>query len=410
MSNTSLAAEHRHDDKAAEKTALAVLIAISFCHMLNDTMQSLLLSIYPMLKENYALDFGQVGLITLTFQVTASLLQPMIGLYTDRKPKPYALAIGMGSTFFGLLLLSYATSYPMLLLAAAMVGTGSSVFHPESSRVARLASGGRHGFAQSLFQVGGNVGSAIGPLAAAYIVLPRGQSAVAWFSFAALVAILVLMRVGAWYSAHLADRARKAPRAMKLNPLTRRQVGVALTVLLGLIFSKFFYTASLSSYYTFYMIDQFGVPVQRAQIYLFIYLAAFALGTLAGGPIGDKIGRKKVIWFSILGALPFTVALPYANEFWAVALTIPIGLILSSAFSAIVVYAQELMPGKVGMVAGLFFGLAFGMGGVGAAVLGELADLTSVALVFELCAFLPAIGLVTWLLPNLESSSRRSAA
>jgi FSR family fosmidomycin resistance protein-like MFS transporter len=410
MSNTSLTADHRQDDKAAEKTALAVLIAISFSHMLNDTMQSLLLSIYPMLKENYALDFGQVGLITLTFQVTASLLQPLIGLYTDQKPRPYALAIGMSSTFFGLLLLAYATSFPMLLLAAAMVGTGSSVFHPEASRVARLASGGRHGLAQSLFQVGGNLGSAIGPLAAAYIVLPRGQDAVAWFSFGALLAILVLMRVGAWYSAHLADRKRKAPRAMQLNALTRRQVGVALVVLLGLIFSKFFYTASLSSYYTFYMIDQFSVSVQRAQIYLFIYLAAFALGTLVGGPIGDMIGRKKVIWFSILGALPFTLALPYANEFWAVALTIPIGLILSSAFSAIVVYAQELMPGKVGMVAGLFFGLAFGMGGVGAAVLGELADLTSVVLVFELCAFLPAIGLVTWLLPNLESSSRRSAA
>ena len=410
MSNTSLTADHRQDDKAAEKTALAVLIAISFSHMLNDTMQSLLLSIYPMLKENYALDFGQVGLITLTFQVTASLLQPLIGLYTDQKPRPYALAIGMSSTFFGLLLLAYATSFSMLLLAAAMVGTGSSVFHPEASRVARLASGGRHGLAQSLFQVGGNLGSAIGPLAAAYIVLPRGQGAVAWFSFGALLAILVLMRVGAWYTAHLADRKRKAPRAMQLNVLTRRQVGVALVVLLGLIFSKFFYTASLSSYYTFYMIDQFGVSVQRAQIYLFIYLAAFALGTLVGGPIGDKIGRKKVIWFSILGALPFTLALPYANEFWAVALTIPIGLILSSAFSAIVVYAQELMPGKVGMVAGLFFGLAFGMGGVGAAVLGELADLTSVVLVFELCAFLPAIGLVTWLLPNLESSSRRSAA
>jgi FSR family fosmidomycin resistance protein-like MFS transporter len=410
MSNTSLTADHRQDDKAAEKTALAVLIAISFSHMLNDTMQSLLLSIYPMLKENYALDFGQVGLITLTFQVTASLLQPLIGLYTDQKPRPYALAIGMSSTFFGLLLLAYATSFSMLLLAAAMVGTGSSVFHPEASRVARLASGGRHGLAQSLFQVGGNLGSAIGPLAAAYIVLPRGQDAVAWFSFGALLAILVLMRVGAWYSAHLADRKRKAPHAMQLNALTRRQVGVALVVLLGLIFSKFFYTASLSSYYTFYMIDQFGVSVQRAQIYLFIFLAAYALGTLVGGPIGDKIGRKKVIWFSILGALPFTLALPYANEFWAVALTIPIGLILSSAFSAIVVYAQELMPGKVGMVAGLFFGLAFGMGGVGAAVLGELADLTSVVLVFELCAFLPAIGLVTWLLPNLESSSRRSAA
>lgn len=415
MSNTSLtesslAAEHHPDDKAAEKTALAVLVAISFCHMLNDTMQSLLLSIYPMLKQSYGLDFGQIGLITLTFQVTASLLQPLIGLYTDRRPQPYALAVGMTSTLFGLILLSYASSYPMLLLAAAMVGTGSSVFHPESSRVARLASGGRHGLAQSLFQVGGNVGSAIGPLAAAYIVLPRGQGAIAWFSFAALIAILVLMRVGAWYSAHRVARTRQAHRAMQLTNLTRRRIGVALLVLLALIFSKFFYTASLSSYYTFYMIDHFGVPVQRAQVYLFIYLASFALGTLVGGPLGDQIGRKKIIWFSILGALPFTLVLPYVNEFWTVVLTIPIGLILSSAFSAIVVYAQELMPGKVGMVAGLFFGLAFGMGGVGAAVLGEVADLTSVELVYRLCAFLPAIGLVTWLLPEIESSSRPRAA
>ncbi|HET6621390.1 MAG TPA: MFS transporter [Dongiaceae bacterium] len=415
MSNTSLtepslAAEHHPDDKAAEKTALAVLVAISFCHMLNDTMQSLLLSIYPMLKQSYGLDFGQIGLITLTFQVTASLLQPLVGLYTDRRPQPYALAIGMTSTLLGLILLSYASSYPMLLVAAAMVGTGSSVFHPESSRVARLASGGRHGLAQSLFQVGGNVGSAIGPLAAAYIVLPRGQGAIAWFSFAALVAILVLMRVGAWYSAHRVARTRQAHRAMQLTNLTRRQIGLALLVLLALIFSKFFYTASLSSYYTFYTIDHFGVPVQRAQVYLFIYLASFALGTLVGGPLGDRIGRKKIIWFSILGALPFTLALPYVNEFWTVVLTIPIGLILSSAFSAIVVYAQELMPGKVGMVAGLFFGLAFGMGGVGAAVLGEVADLTSVELVYRLCAFLPAIGLVTYLLPDLESSSRRRAA
>lgn len=415
MSNTSLtesslAAEHHPDDKAAEKTALAVLVAISFCHMLNDTMQSLLLSIYPMLKQSYGLDFGQIGLITLTFQVTASLLQPLIGLYTDRRPQPYALAVGMTSTLFGLILLSYASSYPMLLLAAAMVGTGSSVFHPESSRVARLASGGRHGLAQSLFQVGGNVGSAIGPLAAAYIVLPRGQGAIAWFSFAALIAILVLMRVGAWYSAHRVARTRQAHRRMQLTNLTRRRIGVALLVLLALIFSKFFYTASLSSYYTFYMIDHFGVPVQRAQVYLFIYLASFALGTLVGGPLGDQIGRKKIIWFSILGALPFTLVLPYVNEFWTVVLTIPIGLILSSAFSAIVVYAQELMPGKVGMVAGLFFGLAFGMGGVGAAVLGEVADLTSVELVYRLCAFLPAIGLVTWLLPEIESSSRPRAA
>jgi FSR family fosmidomycin resistance protein-like MFS transporter len=409
MSNTSLAAGHS-PDKAAERTTLAILIAISFCHMMNDTTQSVLLSIYPMLKENYALDFGQIGLITLTFQVTASLLQPMIGLYTDRRPRPYALAVGMTSTLLGLLLLSYANSYPMLLLAAAMVGTGSSVFHPEASRVARLASGGRHGLAQSLFQVGGNLGSAIGPLAAAYIVLPRGQGAVAWFSFAALVAIFVLVRVGAWYRAHLEARKNQGQRRQQIHRLTRRQIGVSLVVLLALIFSKFFYTASLSSYYTFYMIEQFGVSVQRAQIYLFIYLAAFSLGTLVGGPIGDKIGRKKVIWFSILGALPFTLALPYANEFWAVALMVPIGLILSSAFSAIVVYAQELMPGRVGTVSGLFFGLAFGMGGIGAAVLGEVADLTSIGMVFELCAFLPAIGLVTWLLPNLESSSRRGAA
>ena len=409
MSNTSLAAGHS-PDKTAERTTLAILIAISFCHMMNDTTQSVLLSIYPMLKENYALDFGQIGLITLTFQVTASLLQPMVGLYSDRRPRPYALAVGMTSTLLGLLLLSYANSYPMLLLAAAMVGTGSSVFHPEASRVARLASGGRHGLAQSLFQVGGNIGSAIGPLAAAYIVLPRGQGSVAWFSLAALVAIVVLVRIGAWYRAHLEARKNQGQRRLQVHALSRRQIGISLVVLLALIFSKFFYTASLSSYYTFYMIEQFGVSVQRAQIYLFIYLAAFSLGTLVGGPIGDKIGRKKVIWFSILGALPFTLALPYANEFWAVALMVPIGLILSSAFSAIVVYAQELMPGRVGTVSGLFFGLAFGMGGIGAAVLGELADFTSIAVVFELCAFLPAIGLVTWLLPNLESSSRRSAA
>jgi FSR family fosmidomycin resistance protein-like MFS transporter len=342
--------------------------------------------------------------------VTASLLQPLVGLYTDRKPQPYALAAGMTATLLGLILLSYASSFAMLLLAAALIGTGSSVFHPESSRVARLASGGRHGLAQSLFQVGGNLGSAAGPLLAAYIVLPRGQGAVGWFSFAALVAILVLMRVGAWYRTHRVARTRHAQRIMHSNQLTRGQVAGALTVLLVLIFSKFFYTASLSSYYTFYMIDHFGVSVQTAQKYLFVYLAAFALGTLVGGPIGDRIGRKKVIWFSILGALPFTLGLPYANEFWTVVLTVPIGLILSSAFSAIVVYAQELMPGKVGMVAGLFFGLAFGMGGIGAAALGELADWTSVELVYRLCAFLPALGLVTCFLPHLESSARRRTA
>ena len=388
--------------RQAERTALAVLVSISFCHMLNDTLQSLLPSIYPILKVNYALDFGQVGLITFTFQITASLLQPMVGLYTDRKPLPYALALGMTSTFLGILLLSTAGSYPMLLLAAAMVGMGSSVFHPESSRVARLASGGRHGLAQSLFQVGGNVGSAIGPLLAAFIILPGGQGSLAWFSILALTAIVVLSRVGAWYRVHRTLRTGNARRPVVRTELSRRRIVLALLVLLALIFSKFFYTASISSYFTFYLIDQFGVPVQRAQIYLFVYLGAFALGTLAGGPIGDKIGRNVVIWFSILGALPFTLALPYANEFWTVVLMVPIGLILSSAFSAILVYAQELLPGRVGTVAGLFFGLAFGMGGIGAALLGELADHTSISFVYRLCAFLPAIGLLAAFLPRLE--------
>ncbi len=386
----------------AERTALAVLLSVSFCHMLNDTMQSLLPSIYPILKDNYALDFGQIGLITFTFQITASLLQPMVGLYTDRRPMPYALVVGMTSTLLGILLLSYASSFPVLLLAAGMVGMGSSVFHPESSRVARLASGGKHGFAQSLFQVGGNVGSAIGPLLAAFVILPGGQGSIAWFSVLALLAIIVLGRVGAWYQAHRTIRTGGAGRQAVRTDLSRNRIALALLVLLALMFSKFFYTASISSYFTFYTMDQFGVSVQRAQIYLFVYLGAFALGTLAGGPIGDRIGRNKVIWFSILGALPFTLALPYVNEFWTVVLMIPIGLILSSAFSAILVYAQELLPGRVGTVAGLFFGLAFGMGGVGAAFLGELADMTSITFVYRLCAFLPAIGLLTAFLPRLE--------
>lgn len=388
--------------RSAERTALAVLISISFCHMLNDTLQSLLPSIYPILKVNYALDFGQIGLITFTFQITASLLQPMVGLYTDKRPLPYALAVGMASTLCGILLLSTAGSFPVLLLAAAMVGMGSSVFHPESSRVARLASGGRHGLAQSLFQVGGNAGSAIGPLLAAFIILPGGQGSIAWFSILALTAIIVLARVGAWYQTHRTIRTGNARRPVVRAELGRRRIAIALLVLLALIFSKFFYTASISSYFTFYLIDQFGVSVQRAQLYLFVYLGAFALGTLAGGPIGDAIGRNKVIWFSILGALPFTLALPHVNEFWTVVLMVPIGLILSSAFSAILVYAQELLPGRVGTVAGLFFGLAFGMGGIGAALLGELADMTSIRFVYELCAFLPAIGLLTAFLPRLE--------
>lgn len=391
-------------------TTFAVLAALSFCHMLNDMMQSLLPAIYPMLKESVGLDFGQIGLITLAFQVTASLLQPLVGACTDARPQPYSLAVGMGFTFAGLVLLSFADSFSLLLLAAAMIGIGSSVFHPESSRVARLASGGRHGLAQSLFQVGGNVGSALGPLLAAFVVLQRGQGSVAWFSLAALLGMIVLANVGRWYGR--TGMARPRSRGVPVAPhpeLSRRQVTAALVILMVLIFSKYFYVASLTSYYTFYLIDRFGVSVQSAQIHLFIFLAAYAAGTVAGGHIGDRIGRKYVIWASILGVLPFTLLLPHANLQWTVVLSVVIGLVLSSAFAAILVYAQELMPGRVGMVAGLFFGFAFGMGGIGAAVLGELADLTSIGFVYQLCAFLPALGLLTMFLPDLEGGRVRQA-
>jgi len=388
-----------------EKAARRVLLTISFCHMLNDMMQSLLLAIYPMIKSGFSLSFGQIGLITLTFQITASLLQPLIGMYTDKSPKNFSLSVGMSFTLVGLLLLAFATSYPMVLVAAAMVGMGSSVFHPESSRIARLASGGRHGFAQSLFQVGGNVGSAIGPLVAAYAIAPHGQSSVAWFSLAALLAVILLATVGQWYKAHRASRAKR-PAPSVINSLPRNKVLLAILVLLGLLFSKYFYMASISSYYTFYLIDHFGVAMQDAQVYLFIFLGSAALGTILGGPIGDRIGPKRVIWGSILGVLPFTLALPHVGLVWTIILTVPIGLILSSAFAAIVVYGQELIPGKVGMVAGLFFGFAFGMGGVGAAVLGELADATSITFVYRLCAFLPALGLLAVFLPNVAGRSR----
>lgn len=387
--------------RGGANAVLTVLGAVSFCHFLNDLIQSLLPAIYPLLKTRYALDFGQIGLLTLTYQVTASLLQPLVGWYTDRRPTPYSLAFGMGFTLSGLLLLALATRYGMLLLAAGLVGTGSSVFHPESSRIARLASGGRHGFAQSLFQVGGNLGSSAGPLLAAFIVLPYGQRSIAWFSIVALVAIVLLARVGAWYARHMHARAL-APAHETAHGLPRGQVMRAIAVLLALIFSKYFYLASLYSYYTFYLIERFHVGVQSSQIYLFVFLGAVALGTLVGGPVGDRIGRKYVIWASILGVLPFTLILPHVDLFWTVALSVVIGLILSSAFSAILVYAQELLPGKVGMIAGLFFGFAFGMGGLGAALLGELADHRGIEYVYQLCAWLPAIGLLTVFLPNLH--------
>ncbi len=386
---------------------MAVLLAISFSHFLNDTIQSLIPAIYPMLKDSFALDFGQIGLITLTFQLTASLLQPLVGIYTDKNPLPYSLAFGMGLSLLGLLLLSVAWSFPLLLVAAALVGMGSSIFHPESSRVARMASGGRLGFAQSIFQVGGNAGSAVGPLLAAFIVLRRGQGSIAWFSLVALLAIVVLWNVGRWYA-----RNRRAPTgarnraAVGGQELPRRRVILSLAVLCALVFSKFFYMASMTSYYTFYLISTFGVSVQSAQVYLFVFLFAVAAGVVIGGPVGDRLGRKWVIWVSILGVLPFTLALPYASLFWTVVLSIIIGIVLASAFSSIIVYAQELVPGKVGMISGLFFGLAFGMGGIGAAVLGDLADRTSIAFVFHLCSFLPLLGLLTAFLPDLGHRSR----
>jgi FSR family fosmidomycin resistance protein-like MFS transporter len=388
---------------AAPATAFNVLAAISFCHLLNDMMQSLLPALYPMLKGSYNLSFGQIGFLTFTFQVTASLLQPIVGAYTDRKSRPYSLAVGMGSTLCGLLLLAFANHFWVLLVAAALIGTGSSVFHPESSRVARMASGGRHGLAQSVFQVGGNVGSAIGPLLAAFIVLPRGQSSVAWFSAAALLAMFVLLQVGHWYKTHGVARLKtKKPSGTSLLGEQPTRVRVAIGVLLALIFSKYFYMASLSSYYTLYLIDRFHVSVQQSQMLLFIFLGSVAAGTVLGGPLGDRIGRKYIIWISILGVLPFTLILPHANLFWTAVLTVPIGMILASAFPAIVVYAQELMPGRTGTVAGLFYGFAFGMGGVGAAVLGKLADLTSITFVYEICAFLPLLGLLAAFLPSVS--------
>ncbi|RUM99935.1 MFS transporter [Pseudaminobacter arsenicus] len=386
----------------ADNTAYAVILAVSFGHLVNDVMQSLLAAIYPMLKVDYGLEFWQIGLLTMMFQVTASLLQPLVGFYTDKRPMPYSLPVGMTSTMCGVITLAYAQSYPMLLLGAGLIGIGSAIFHPESSRVARLASGGRFGFAQSMFQVGGNCGSALGPLLAAFIVVPRGQTSVAWFALFAFVGMLVLSWVGRWYSGY--RRAGKRPVSHYLVSLPRRKIVIALVVLAMLVFTKNIYMASLSSYYTFYVIHKFGVSVQESQILLFIFLGSAAVGTFVGGPIGDRFGPKFVIWFSILGVLPFTLALPYADLFWTRILTVLIGLILASAFSAIVVFAQELVPGRVGMIAGIFFGFAFGMGGIAAAVLGVIADAKGIDYVYTICSFLPLLGLLTIFLPSLKDT------
>jgi len=385
------------------KVVLTILGSISFCHFLNDLMQSLIPAVYPLLKASYHLDFTQIGLITLTSQLTASLLQPVVGLYTDRRPQPYSLAAGMAFTLTGLVLLSMAPSFGAVLFAVGMVGIGSSIFHPESSRVARMASGGQHGLAQSLFQVGGNAGSAMGPLLAAFIVLPNGQRSIGWFSVVALLAMAVLVYVGSWYKhQYVIHRQSGAKPASRHALLSRGKVAACLAILAALIFSNFFYLVSLISYYTFYLMGRFHLPAATAQLYLFVFLGAVAAGTIIGGPIGDRFGRKYVIWCSILGVLPFTLALPHASLFWTGVLSVIIGLVLASAFSAILVYAQELLPGNVGAVSGLFFGFAFGMGGIGAALLGKLADYTSLAFVYQVCAFLPAIGLLAAFLPNLD--------
>lgn len=404
MTDTAIPARQ----SSAEGTVFAILLAVSFCHLINDIMQSLLTALYPMLREEYRLDFWQIGVLTMTFQVTASLLQPLIGMYTDKKPMPYSLPVGMLSTMVGLVLLAFAHSYTMLLVGAAFIGFGSAIFHPESSRVARLASGGRYGLAQSLFQVGGNFGSAIGPLLAAFIVVPMGQTSVAWFSLAALVGIVVLFRVSGWYSRHHVSRAKRATSAL-FDPLPRRTVMIALVVLALLVFTKQIYVASLSSFYTFYVMQKFGVSVQESQIMLFIFLGAAAVGTVLGGPIGDRFGAKTVIWFSILGVLPFTLMLPYVDLFWTKVLSAVIGVILASAFSAIVVFAQELVPGRVGLIAGIFFGFAFGIGGIAAAVLGVVADIRGIDYVFAICSFLPLLGLLTIFLPNMKAARPRAA-
>ena len=393
------------------EAALTVLGALSVCHFLNDMAQSLLPAVYPLLKASFRLNFGQVGLITLVSQLTASLLQPFVGLYTDRRPQPYSLVIGMGFTLVGLILLAFAPKFTVILMAAALVGVGSSVFHPESSRMARAASGGRHGFAQSLFQVGGNAGSSVGPLLAAFVVVPRGQHSLALFSLAALLAMLILGRVGTWYKGH---RLAAKTKGYNTNPsahtsLSPRRVVGSLSILLALVFSKYFYLTSLTSYYTFFLIHKFHVTVQNAQVHLFVFLGAVALGTFAGGPIGDRIGRKYVIWASILGVLPFTLLLPSASLAATGVLSVIIGFILASAFSAILVFAQELVPGRVGLISGLFFGFAFGMGGIGAAVLGHWADTAGITFVYRVCAFLPAIGLLAAFLPDL-SRPRKVAA
>jgi FSR family fosmidomycin resistance protein-like MFS transporter len=403
MESTSPTTTIADPKKLVQQTVYSILFTISLAHFINDMLQSVIPSIYPLIKQRFSLNFTQIGLITFTYQITASILQPFVGLYTDKKPKPYSLAVGMGFTLSGLALASFASNFYVMLMAVSLIGIGSSIFHPESSRVAHLASGGKKGLAQSIFQLGGNAGSAIGPLLAALIVIPYGQSNVIWFCLVALAGIMVLLRIAKWYAERLSINARNKTikETTHLN-LSKGRVIFSLFILLVLIFSKYFYLASITSYYTFFLINKFHLSIQQSQVYLFMFLGSVAAGTLFGGPLGDRFGRKYIIWISILGVAPFTMLLPYVSLFWTGVLSVFIGLILSSAFSAILVYATELVPGKVGLIAGLFFGLAFGMGGLGSAVLGKVADMTSIEYVFKVCAYLPLIGVFTGLLPNIE--------
>jgi FSR family fosmidomycin resistance protein-like MFS transporter len=403
MESTSPTISATDPKKLVQQTVYSILFTISLAHFINDMLQSVIPSIYPLIKQRFSLNFTQIGLITFTYQITASILQPFVGLYTDKKPKPYSLAVGMGFTLSGLMLASFAGNFYIMLMAVSLIGIGSSIFHPESSRVAHLASGGKKGLAQSIFQLGGNAGSAVGPLLAALIVIPYGQSNVIWFCLIAFTGILVLLRIAKWYAERLSINAKNknAKESTPLN-ISKKRVIFSLGVLLVLIFSKYFYLASINSYYTFFLIGKFHLSIQQSQIYLFLFLGSVAAGTLFGGPLGDRFGRKYIIWISILGVAPFTMLLPYVSLFWTGVLSVFIGLILSSAFSAILVYATELVPGKVGLIAGLFFGLAFGMGGLGSAILGKVADMTSINYVFKICAYLPLIGIFTSLLPNIE--------
>ena len=410
MTNTAATnKEQSADPLSAQAATIPILVSLSFCHFLNDLIQSLIPALYPLLKTEFSLDFTQIGIITLAFQLTASLLQPTVGFYTDKNPMPFSLAIGMGSTLIGLLLLAVAPSYAMILIAAGLIGTGSAIFHPEASRVARMASGGKFGSAQAFFQVGGNVGQAVGPLLAAFIVLPHGQTAIAWVSLAALIAIVFLTRIGKWYGAHIKP-SNKSTTIASANPasdLPRARMLFLITILMLLLFSKNVYSASLTSFFTFYLIERFDLPVQAAQVQLFIFMAAIAIGTLIGGALTDRLGRRPMIWISILGTLPFTLALPYADLFWTGVLTIIIGLLMASAFPAILVFAHEVMPGRVGVVSGMFFGFSFGLGGLGAAVMGWLADLNGMSFVYQLSSFLPILGLVAWFLPDMAAERRK---